>query len=430
MPRPGDRLPRGVTRDDLDQRIAAMDRMAGVLEVLDVTVPLDRDTEMTLPAGLRQFAAGARTALAGHPEPDGPLPTATPEAPNRALAGGTSNTAPAAASDAAEPPAAPPRYHRLVLMPRALPVLHRSTAHETASRRRRHRARRRNPTTATTRSPPLCSGPVRRCPERPRCPLIERLRTTTRADRIAEPVLAAGDDDLAAAAADYATTAPALGLPNSPPNTWDQAVITEQHRRADMATATAGLPAHLQADMEAAGRARAAEAAALARSEQMRELLGQVRDVAGTGGWTTAADLVEQAQRADPARSARMDGPLATYSSNAAEAARTDAPTVPDDAAATTVDVDGQAAAQQTPVDETARRHAQILAARGETAAAVIIRGMSEDDLLGLEAHYARGQRIIPGPPLERHQMVVGASCRRIASGPLSLAGARGVMPK
>ena len=85
-----------------------MDRMAGVLEVLDVTVALVRDAEMTPPAGLRQFAAGARAALAGDPKPDGPLPTATPEAPTRALAAGTPSAAPAAAADAGDPPGAAP----------------------------------------------------------------------------------------------------------------------------------------------------------------------------------------------------------------------------------------------------------------------------------------------------------------------------------
>src|SRR3954449_179264 len=62
--------------------------MAAVLEILDVTAPLVRDRAMTLPAGLRQFAAGARVALAGGPAPNGPLATATPQAPNTALSAG------------------------------------------------------------------------------------------------------------------------------------------------------------------------------------------------------------------------------------------------------------------------------------------------------------------------------------------------------
>ena len=59
------RGPRGAGR--------AMDRMAAVLEILDVTDTLVRDRQMTLPAGLRQFAAGASLALAGEPAPDGVL---------------------------------------------------------------------------------------------------------------------------------------------------------------------------------------------------------------------------------------------------------------------------------------------------------------------------------------------------------------------
>ena len=92
IPPDGEPLPRGVSRDDLVARVAAMDRMAAVLEILDVTDTLVRDRDMTLPAGLRQFAAGARLALAGEPAPTGTLTTATPEAPNRALTAATPPT--------------------------------------------------------------------------------------------------------------------------------------------------------------------------------------------------------------------------------------------------------------------------------------------------------------------------------------------------
>ena len=223
-----------------------MDRMAAVLEILDVTDTLVRDRDMTLPAGLRQFAAGARLALAGEPAPTGTLTTATPETPSRALTAATpptTTTAPSTGQPAGDRapvsslgPDAPAVLQRTVDDPgrSTTPTRSRPTTPPTATPNRDARAdehqqdagvlaeldAEQDGQTWTAPEPPTThrTDQAHRTDEASRrpgdsLPRGERLRMTTRPDRISEHVLAAAaaDDDLAAAAADDATTAAAVG---------------------------------------------------------------------------------------------------------------------------------------------------------------------------------------------------------------------------
>ena len=225
--------------------------------------------------------------------------------------------------------------------------------------------------------------PAQSVGQHPESPLIPLLHHTEDPERISALILDASEEDLAAAAAEYTATNAALGVPDEPPNTGEQAVVRKLRRRRDIAAATAGLPPDVRRDIEEAGRRQAADtAAALARVAHRSALLDHAHHAARDGDYRRAAELVEQAQQLDPTRREQLDELLTSFPEQAAppavDAERAAAPAEPTEPAELTSDAE-PAAAEPTGA-------AQPTAGESTGAARQLVDGVVTSAVPGLPA--------------------------------------------